>query len=216
MAINNQIEVTIVDGFLVIKNVSNPNSVEESYNLAHVTSVNKIYQDQTALRAYRKEAFEFDEVFEVSIDIEENPTDLVKIKFDIQNVTNQPTWTADLAGLEQAVSDIKTAVSSVVSGGGGSAVATVVDTGNKTVAVAGTAESLVAVSTASKNVIITALETNTNTVVVGGSNVVAAIGTREGTPLEPGDSVDIPVDDLQKIFLDVEVAGEGVSFTYFS
>lgn len=214
MAANNQIEVTLVDGFLVIKNATVSNPVEESYLLSSIISVNQRYTDYTALNAYRPGRYEYNEAFVVELDFQEAPTDLIQIKFDIQNVTNQAGWTADLAGLQQAVDDIKAAIA--LSSGGGTAPATSIDTGNKVVALAGTAEALVAVSTPCKSVTITALSSNTDAVVVGGANVVAAIATRQGTPLESGDSVDIDIDDLEKIYVDVEVNGEGVSFTYYN
>jgi hypothetical protein len=85
----------------------------------------------------------------------------------------------------------------------------------KLVAAAGTRETLVASTTPCKSVVITAKLTNTGTVVVGGSTVVAASGaTRRGAPLSAGDSVVIDIDDLVKIYLDVTVSGEGVTFAY--
>lgn len=85
--------------------------------------------------------------------------------------------------------------------------------GRKTVASAGTREAL-AGSTAAKWVVITALHSNTNIVVVGYGNVVAAAATRAGTPLEAGDSVVFPCDNLADIKVDAVVSGEGVSYTY--
>ena len=38
MAANNQIEVTLANGFLNIKNATVPNAIEESYSLASLTS----------------------------------------------------------------------------------------------------------------------------------------------------------------------------------
>lgn len=86
--------------------------------------------------------------------------------------------------------------------------------GRKTVAVAGTAEALGA-STSTSLVIITALEANTNVVVVGASTVVAASGTRRGKPLMPNESVEIAISNLNLVYLDTVVSGEGVSFAYF-
>lgn len=87
--------------------------------------------------------------------------------------------------------------------------------GRKTVASAGTAEALAA-STACKSVTFTALLSNTGTVVVGGSTVVASAGTRRGVPLNAGDSLSIDVSNLNAIYLDVTVNGEGVSYAYIS
>jgi hypothetical protein len=66
------------------------------------------------------------------------------------------------------------------------------------------------------SIAITAKSTNTGTIVVGGPNVVAAAGSRRGTPLAAGSSVSFDTDDLQDIWIDATVNGEGVtgSFTY--
>lgn len=81
--------------------------------------------------------------------------------------------------------------------------------GSKTVTAAGTAEAL-ATSTACKYVIITALESNTDTVWIGGSTVEAG----RGRPLVSLQSEKIDIDNLSKVYVDSEVNGEGVSFTY--
>lgn len=86
--------------------------------------------------------------------------------------------------------------------------------GRKTVAIAGTREPLVAVSTPVNSVIITALLENTEVVVVGANTVVAAEATRRGTPLSPGDSLSFDIDNLDKVYLDVIVNEQGVSYTY--
>lgn len=92
---------------------------------------------------------------------------------------------------------------------------TIVD-GRKTVTTAGTAEALVASSTVCKKVVISALEGNTDAIVVGSSTVVAAAGTRRGLPLTPLSSVTIEIDDVNKIYIDSVVSGEGVSFVYYT
>jgi hypothetical protein len=216
MNLNNNIEVTIADGFITIKNTNNPSASIEKYNLLNVTSINEYYQDYTALNAYQpgSKRYEFNEEFSVLLDIEENPTDLVKIQFDIQNVTNQAGWTADRAGLAQAIADIQAGVASV-SGGGGAATPTGYTSGSKTVAVVGTPEALAASTTVTK-VDVTALSTNTMTLVVGDATVDATPATRTGTPLDAGDTVTIEIDDLAKVYVDVLFAGEGVSFNYYN
>ncbi len=88
--------------------------------------------------------------------------------------------------------------------------------GRKIVTTAGTAEKLIASTTSAKKIIITALEANTGMVVVGGSSVVASSGTRNGIPLTPLSSIELTIDDISKIYLDVTVNGEGVSFVYFN
>lgn len=87
--------------------------------------------------------------------------------------------------------------------------------GRKTVTTAGTAEAL-AGSTACKKVVIMAMIANTGNIVVGGSSVVAAEATRQGISLMAGASVQIEIDNLNKIYLDSEVNGEGVTFIYYS
>ena len=103
--------------------------------------------------------------------------------------------------------------------GGGSSAAkdttpTGFEDGRKTVTTAGTRVPLSATSVACKKVTVTAMYENTDNVVVGGSTVVAAVLTRQGTPLTPGQSIDISINDLNKIYLDAVVSGEGVTFTY--
>ena len=89
---------------------------------------------------------------------------------------------------------------------------TTLDDGRKVVASAGTAEALGA-STTIKEVIVTAELSNTGVISVGGSGVVAAESTREGTPLEPGESAVIEIDDLAKVYIDSTVNGDGVTYT---
>lgn len=91
---------------------------------------------------------------------------------------------------------------------------TVVD-GSKDVAVAGTAVPLSATSVPIGRVIVTAKEGNTGVVVVGASTVVALAANRRGTPLTPLTSVDLTVNNLNKVYIDAENANDGVTFTYF-
>jgi len=215
MSTVNDIEVTIANGFITIKNTNNPNASIESYNLLQVTSVNEYYQDYTALEAYQKGRVEHLEEYSVILDIEENPTDLVKIQFDIQDVTNQAGWTADRAGLAQAVTDIKNGVNAAVAASSTPASPSGYTSGSKTVAVVGTPEALAASTTITK-VDVTALNTNTMAVAVGSATVDATPATSTGTPLLAGDSVTVVIDDLNKVFVDVLVIGEGVSFNYYN
>lgn len=80
--------------------------------------------------------------------------------------------------------------------------------GQKTVTNAGVAETLVAASRAVKSVSVKALSTNTGVVYVGDVNV----DSTNGRELQAGESLDIDIDDLVKIYLDVSVNGEGVSY----
>lgn len=85
--------------------------------------------------------------------------------------------------------------------------------GRKTVAASATAEKL-ASATKCTSVTITALAANTGLIVVGSSTVVAAAATRRGIPLAAGETVSIPTVDLDQIWLDTTVNGDGVSYAW--
>lgn len=82
--------------------------------------------------------------------------------------------------------------------------------GRKTVSSVGTAEAL-AGDTPIRSVNITALRTNTGNVYYGDSDVSS---TTYSDILAPGDARGIRIDNLNKIYLDVDTAGEGVSYAY--
>ena len=82
------------------------------------------------------------------------------------------------------------------------------------VTTAGTRVTLVAATTPAKYVAITAETDNTGLIVVGGATVVALLATRQGIPLNAGDSMSMDVDDLVDVYLDSTVSGDGVTFTY--
>lgn len=84
--------------------------------------------------------------------------------------------------------------------------------GRKTITTAGAAEAIRS-TLACKWVTVTALPTNTLDVQVGGSGVIANAGTQTGTPLAARETLTLPVDDAAKVFIDVLVNGEGVTFT---
>lgn len=87
--------------------------------------------------------------------------------------------------------------------------------GRKTVATAGTAEALVGSATPAKKVEIQALFSNTQRLAVGASTVDETAGSERGTILLPGSSFTLYLEDLADIFVDVNVNGEGVSYTFF-
>lgn len=87
--------------------------------------------------------------------------------------------------------------------------------GLQLVAAAGTAEQLSATSLPCRAVLVQARPENTGNVVVGSSTVVAAAGTRRGIALVPGQNVLLRVTDVDKLYVDAVVSGEGVSFVYF-
>jgi len=69
---------------------------------------------------------------------------------------------------------------------------------------------------ACKYVVITAEDDNTEIVVIGGSTVVAAQATRRGILLEPSRSVVLQVSNLNLLYIDAMVSGEGVVYAWFN
>lgn len=89
-------------------------------------------------------------------------------------------------------------------------VPTSVGTGQKTVSAAGTAEQLTA--QACKAVSIAAKAANTGNIFIGGSTVSSA----NGRILAPGDSIDLAIDNLNRLYIDAAVNGEGISYLWVS
>lgn len=110
MSLKNQIEVSFESGYLKIVNVDNINPTFIS--LDSISHVHQRYLDVSAVNAYQKGMNEFDEFLEVKFRSYGTPEENVMESFDINNVTNQPTWTKDFAGLQKAVSDLIMASSS--------------------------------------------------------------------------------------------------------
>jgi len=86
--------------------------------------------------------------------------------------------------------------------------------GVKTVTTAGTDVPLSASSVVVLWITIQAQTDNTNYVAVGGSGVDATIATGTGVALAPGQSITLPVANLNAIYIDSLVNGEGVRYTY--
>ena len=84
--------------------------------------------------------------------------------------------------------------------------------GRKVVASAGTAEAIG--SGSCTKVIIVAETDNTGCVVVGASTVVASAATRRGVPLFAGEKVEVNCTNLNQVYIDATVTGEGVTFLY--
>lgn len=80
--------------------------------------------------------------------------------------------------------------------------------GQTPVTVAGTAEALAASQPLMNGVLIKALDDNTNLVYVGNSSV----DSTNGYILLADASVFVEIDDLAKVFIDVDTSGEGVSW----
>jgi hypothetical protein len=87
-----------------------------------------------------------------------------------------------------------------------------VGTGIQSVGTAGTAEQLSPVSIPCKRVFVQALESNTAAVTVGDSHVVAALAGRRGMTLYPTQGEWFNVNNLNLLYVDVMVNGEGVHF----
>lgn len=84
--------------------------------------------------------------------------------------------------------------------------------GRKVVTTAGTRVALSSTSLVYDEVTITAETDNTGIVVIGGSTVVASLSTRQGTPLNAGDSRSYQNVDLAKVYIDSTVNGDGVTW----
>ncbi len=88
--------------------------------------------------------------------------------------------------------------------------------GRKTVTTAGTRVQLSSTSTPCKRVDIKAMTSNTDVIAVAGSSVVAAAGSETGIVLYPGDGVTLLIDNLNKVYIDSRVNGEGVTYIYYA
>lgn len=88
--------------------------------------------------------------------------------------------------------------------------------GRKVVTTAGTRVPLVTNVVMVLRCTITAETDNTGAIVVGGSSVVASQSTRTGVPLSPGDSYELEISDLSRVYIDAETSGDGVTFNYFT
>ena len=83
--------------------------------------------------------------------------------------------------------------------------------GRKTVTTGGTPEQLQSASKTIRYVVIQGLDANTGLVYLGASN---SVSSSNGFQLDSGASLAIPIDNLNKIWLDVDTNGDGVCFYY--
>lgn len=88
--------------------------------------------------------------------------------------------------------------------------------GRTVVVTAGTPVQLAVGSRFCTEIYVSALAANTAPVVVGGPTVVGAAATRTGAvvPNSGQTPLLLVVDDPSKVWLDAQVSGEGVSFTF--
>ena len=84
--------------------------------------------------------------------------------------------------------------------------------GRQIVATAGSAVQL-ASSLNIGQVIIVAEFNNTGVITVGGSGVIADEATRVGVPLNPCDAAIISINNINKIYIDSTIDGDGVTYT---
>lgn len=112
---------------------------------------------------------------------------------------------------EGTLADILTQITLLASGSGQY---TTMVSGRKTISVTGTAVALAA-STTCKRIIITALVGNSAQLYVGDSSVEDTSGSETGTALLPLNSMDIPIDNLSKVYIN-GTSGDGVSYTYYT
>jgi len=85
--------------------------------------------------------------------------------------------------------------------------------GRKVVTSAGTDEALGG-NVPCEEVIVTAETDNTGVIAVGVEGVIASLSTRTGVPLAAGASVTVATNNLNKIWIDSTVSGDGVTYLY--
>ena len=88
--------------------------------------------------------------------------------------------------------------------------------GVKVAGTAGTDEPLVASATPARMLIIQAQTDNTGAVAVGGAGVLATVATGTGVLLYAGDSITLEIDNLNDVYFDVTISGDGVRYTYLT
>ena len=111
------------------------------------------------------------------------------------------------------------AMGGIMGGGGRGGIvkiesATGIQGGTKTVATAGTAERITATNTLIRRVWIQALPTNTKAIAIGASNVDVTDASRKGLGLFASQGQWFNVDNLNRIWIDVGVNGEGINYLY--
>jgi len=91
-----------------------------------------------------------------------------------------------------------------------------ITSGRKTITTANTPEQITATSTPIKSVTIQALPGNVGSIAIGSSNAVraSAAANMNGIILEAGDAYPVYVDNLNKVWIDASVNGEGVTYMY--
>lgn len=109
MAGKKKLEISLSNGSLALEyNDSNHSSEPiQYYPVCSIKGIIATYQPGFGTRDaknQRRNPYDFTDMLKVTIYLEGHAKD---VSFDIQQVTNQAGWTANLAGLKQAISDIK-------------------------------------------------------------------------------------------------------------
>lgn len=105
MAKKNEIKVSFENGHLKI--VDDAGVGTPSYQrLDHISNVSPVFADVSAINAYTRGKNEFDEITKLNYRIGAAGDDNPLYEIDLHNVTNQPTWTIDQAGVEKAALDL--------------------------------------------------------------------------------------------------------------
>jgi len=126
-----------------------------------------------------------------------------------ERIGSEETISLGALGQAKKVVQYDSSGNEILSGAGSS-----IGDGRQIVTTAGTRVQLSAASVACKRVTICAETDNTSYIVVGGSNVVATLATRQGIPLGAGDTLTLQINNLNLIYLDSLVNGEGVNYQY--
>lgn len=85
---------------------------------------------------------------------------------------------------------------------------TAIYTGSKTVTTAGTQVPLTSTSTGIHTVVVKAKSANTGVIYIGNSDVDSS----SGLPLAAGEALTITINNLNKVYIDASVNGEGVNY----
>ena len=119
MALTKTLEIDLVGSSLQLIYTDHNGTVlpAEEYPVCGIKSVKGIAQIGYGARDasnQRRMTYPFDDMLQVVVEMDQKN---YPIKFDIQSVTNQAGWTADAAGLNQAVADIIAWAATCGSGG---------------------------------------------------------------------------------------------------
>ena len=89
--------------------------------------------------------------------------------------------------------------------------------GRETVDAAGTPQQLSTTSTPCRRITVQAERDNTGFIAVGlTSSIDAAAGAERGAILGAGEAVDVYTSNLDKVYIDATVTGDGVTYVYYS